>query len=104
MTRRVTDGLIILAVLALASTHLWAQGVGGRRVVRPSQAGVSGAAGRGAGGATDGAAIGGRRVAGDAGTNRAADRTRAGRGPGDAPGVPAGRLTRPNAAAEVSGR
>ena len=38
MTRRVTDALIILAVLALGATHMWAQ-AGGRRTTQVNPAG-----------------------------------------------------------------
>ena len=38
MTWRVMDGLIIATVL-IGATHLWAQGLGGPKVVRPEQAG-----------------------------------------------------------------
>ena len=41
MTRRMTDGLIILAVLALGATDLWAQDMGGgRRAMQGSQSRV----------------------------------------------------------------
>ena len=35
-----TDGLIILAVLALGATNLWAQDMGGRRTIQGSQSQV----------------------------------------------------------------
>lgn len=40
MTRRMTDGLIILTVLALGATDLWAQDMGGRRTMQGSQSQV----------------------------------------------------------------
>ena len=83
MTRRVTDGLIILAVLALGASHLWAQGLGGRQVVRPNQSGgARGGAMHGAAGPTGGAAMGGHAPAGVGGGSL--------HGPGGAPGGGAG--------------
>ena len=40
MSRQVIDAVIIAAVLALAATHLYAQGMGNRKVIHPNQPGV----------------------------------------------------------------
>lgn len=54
---------------------------------------------------TGDAALGGRRAVNDVGANGAIDRTRAVRGPGDAPGFRARKPTRPNAGpGDVSNR
>jgi hypothetical protein len=37
MSRQLIDGLIIVAVLVLCATHLYAQGMGGKRVLQPNQ-------------------------------------------------------------------
>ena len=37
MSRQVIDTVIVAALLALAATHLYAQGTAGRKVIRPSQ-------------------------------------------------------------------
>ena len=43
MRRQLIDALIISAVVALAATHLYAQGFGSRTVIRPSQPTVASA-------------------------------------------------------------
>ena len=59
MSRQVIDAVIIAAVLALAATHLYAQGMGNRKVIHPNQPGVVAPGGvRGPGGANGGPAAG----------------------------------------------
>jgi hypothetical protein len=74
MSRQVMDGLILVAVLVLGATHLYAQGVGGRKVIHANQAGgVTGSAARGASGPNGGASMGARGFATDGQGNAAGD-------------------------------
>ena len=65
MSRQVIDGIIIAAVLALGATHLYAQGMGGRKVLHPNQgAAVVSGPGHGVQGPNGGAAARGPRTSG----------------------------------------
>jgi hypothetical protein len=65
MSRQVIDGIIIAAVLALGATHLYAQGMGGRKVIHPNRGtAVVSAPGHGVQGRNGGAAVSGPRPSG----------------------------------------
>lgn len=95
MNRQVIDGIIIAAVLVLGATHLYAQGMGSRKVIHANQAGgVTGSAMRGVKGPNGGAAVGGRGVATDGQGNAAGGSGQAVKGPGGAMGARAGTWSR----------
>ena len=66
VSRQLIDGLIIAAMLALGARHLYAEGIGGRKMIHANQAGaVTCSAVRGAKGPNGGMAIGERDFAAD---------------------------------------
>jgi hypothetical protein len=88
MSRQVTDGMIIAAVLALGAGHLYAQGLAGRKVLHADAAsGTMGSATHGAKGPNGGAAVAGLDVTTDGQGNAAGGRTVAVKGPGGAMGA-----------------